>query len=229
MPRSSRQSVGGQVYHVLNRAALRFGMFGTDKDFLAFERLLYEAHDRFPGVRVLAWCLMDNHWHLLLWPSRDGELSAFMFWLTMTHAARYRAAHHTVGYGPLYQGRFKAFVVRHDEHLLIAGRYVERNPLRAKKVRRAENWRWSSLWVRQNGSAEQQAILHDWPIDLPKDWRQRVNTPQTAEEEAAMQVSIKRSRPLGQAAWQQKMAARLGLTSCFRDPHRPAKAKKGKP
>ena len=228
MPRSPRQSLGGEVYHVLNRAALRYRMFRTDQDFLAFEQLLGQAHDRFPGVRVLAWCLMGNHWHLLLWPKKDGELSAFMFWLTMTHAARYRAAHHTVGYGPLYQGRYKSFVVQRDDYFLTAARYIERNPLRAKLVRRAENWRWSSLWVRQNGSPQQQALLQDWPLDLPRNWLRWVNEPQTPAEEAAMQVSIRRSRPLGAPAWQQKMAAKLGLTSCFRPAHRPAKAKKGR-
>jgi len=227
VPRSARQSLGGEVYHVLNRAALRYRIFRTDKDFLAFERLLYQAHDRFPSIRVLAWCLMGNHWHLLLWPTEDGQLSAFMFWLTMTHAARYRTSHHTVGYGPLYQGRFKSFVVQRDEYLLTAGRYIERNPLRAKLVRRAENWRWSSLWVRRQGSAQQKAILHDWPIDFPRRWLDLVNEPQTAAEEAAMQVSINRSRPLGDAAWQQKMAAKLGLKSCFRDPWRPIGTKNG--
>ena len=225
MPRSARQSLGGEVYHVLNRAALRFRMFRTDKDFLAFEQLLYQAHDRFPGVRVLAWCLMSNHWHLLLWPRRDGELSDFMFWLTMTHAARYRTAHHTVGYGPLYQGRFKSFPVRRDEYLLAAGRYVERNPLRAKLVKRAEEWRWSSLWVRHKGSAKQKAMLSDWPVDLPRDWIKWVNRPQTAAEQEAMQISIKRNRPFGDAAWQQEMAAKLGLSSCFRDPWRPVRRK----
>ncbi|MGA2442095.1 MAG: transposase [Tepidisphaeraceae bacterium] len=225
MPRSARQSLGGEVYHVLNRAALRYRIFRTDKDFLAFEKLLYQSHDRFPGVRVLAWCIMSNHWHLLLWPRRDGELSAFMFWLTMTHAARYRTAHHTVGYGPLYQGRFKSFPVRRDEYLLTAGRYIERNPLRAKLVKRAEDWRWSSLWVRQKGSAEQRALLSDWPMDLPANWVKWVNQPQTAAEQEAMQISIKRNRPFGDAAWQQEIAAKLGLSSCFRDPWRPARTK----
>ena len=229
MPRAARRSLGGEVYHVLNRAALRYRMLRTEKDFLALESLLYEAHGRFPGVRVLAWCLMGNHWHLLLWPKADGELSRMLFWLTMTHAARYRTAHHTVGYGPLYQGRFKAFGVQRDEYLLTAGRYIERNPLRADLVPRAEDWRWSSLWVRQNGTAAQRAILHPWPIDRPRNWLALVNRPQTAAEEAALRVSIQRSRPLGNSAWQQEMARKLGLRSCFRDPWRPAKAPEGKP
>jgi hypothetical protein len=78
------------------------------------------------------------------------RLSAFMNWLTLTHTQRWRHAHHTVGYGPLYQGRFKSFPIQRDEHLLSVCRYVERNPLRAGIVERAEDWRWSSLWHRLN-------------------------------------------------------------------------------
>ena len=181
------------------------------------------------ALQVLAWCIMGNHWHLLLWPTRDGELSAFMFWLTLTHASRWRKSHGTVGYGPLYQGRFKSFVVQQDNYLLTAGRYIERNALRAGLVGRAEDWRWSSLWMRQHGSAEQKAILHDWPIDLPKNWPAVVNRPQTAAEESAMKTSIERNRPLGDPAWQRKMARKLGLISCFREPHRPARAKGRQP
>jgi putative transposase len=227
MPRSARRSLGGEVYHVLNRAALKYRIFRTEKDFLAFEHLLLQARERFPGMRVLAWCILSNHWHLLLWPRRDGELSDFMFWVTMTHAARYRTAHHTVGYGPLYQGRFKSFPVRQDEYLLTVGRYIERNPLRAKLVKHAEDWRWSSLWVRQSGSEKQKALLSDWPVDLPRDWAKWVNQPQTAAEEEAMKTSIERSRPFGDDRWQRQIAAKLGLRSCFRDPGRPARRKDG--
>jgi len=208
---------------------LRHPIFKREKDFAAFEKLLYEAHARVKGVRVLAWCIMNNHWHLLLWPRRDGELSLFMSWLTMTHAARYRTSHGNVGYGPVYQGRYKSFVIEEDEHLLVAGRYVERNALRAKMVTRAQDWRWSSLWVRSAGTQAQKEILAEWPVDLPANWVERVNRPQTAAEETDMQTSIERSRPFGEPAWQHATAKRLGLTSCFREPHRPKKVKKSKP
>ena len=211
MPRSARQSLGGEVYHVLNRAALRYRMFRTDKDFLAFEQLLCQAHDRFPGVRVLAWCVMSNHWHLLLWPRRDGELSVFMFWLTMTHAARYRTAHHTVGYGPLYQGRFKSFPVRRDEYLLAAGRYVERNPLRAKLVKRAEDWRWSSLRRDAEGRS-----LDPGPAPRGANWLEFVNTPMTEAEVAAIRLSLRRDRPYGTDAWTTETAGCLGLEYSIR-------------
>ena len=138
MPRRARTACGGIVYHVLNRAAGRMRLFARDRDYEAFERTLEQAHQRHP-LPILDWCLMPNHWHLVLWPRRDGELSAFMFWLTMTHTQRRRTAHHAVGLGPLYQGRFKAFPVQSDEHLRIVCRYVERNALRAGLVERAED------------------------------------------------------------------------------------------
>jgi putative transposase len=88
---------------------------------------------------------MPNHWHLVVWPERDGDLSEFMRWLTLTHTQRWHAKHHTQGTGPLYQGRFKGFPVANDEHCLRVLRYVEGNPLRAGLARSARRWRWSSL------------------------------------------------------------------------------------
>src|SRR5437660_557113 len=104
MPRAARVAPGG-VYHVLNRSAARFKMLRSDKDFAAFEHVIAEAVERHP-IRILSYCLMSTHWHFVAWPRRDGELTSFFRWLTHAHAMRWRVAHGTVGYGPLYQGRF---------------------------------------------------------------------------------------------------------------------------
>jgi putative transposase len=117
MPRIARNSPGGLVYHVLNRANGRLRLFKKVEDFPAFERVLAQAHRRTP-IRILDWCLMSNHWHLVLWPRRDGELTAFMRWLTLTHTQRWKQAHAAVGDGHLYQGRFKSFPIEQDKHLL---------------------------------------------------------------------------------------------------------------
>src|SRR6202040_1231959 len=100
-----------------------------------------------------------------LWPKEDGELSEFMRLLTVTHAQRWHAHHHSAGTGPLYQGRFKSFPVQEDDHLLTICRYVERNPLRAGLVSQAETWRWSSLWHRVHGTEE--LLLDPWPVARP--------------------------------------------------------------
>src|SRR5262249_46502847 len=115
MPRRLRGATGRYVYHVLNRAVGRATLFRKDADYLAFEAILREALDWQP-LRVLSYCIMPNHWHLVLWPRRDGELSEYLRWLTVTHTQRWRAHHRTSGTGPLYQGRFKSFPIQQDEH-----------------------------------------------------------------------------------------------------------------
>ena len=90
MPRSGRQAPGGLVYHVLNRAVARLPLFEKDGDYQAFERVLLEALDKHP-TRLVAYCLMPNHWHLVLWPLEDGELTALVRWLTPTHSMRWHA------------------------------------------------------------------------------------------------------------------------------------------
>src|SRR4051794_23657377 len=225
MPRSARNSVAGVVYHVLNRANSRRRLFYTDKDYLAFLKVLIEAHRRWP-VQIMALCVMPNHWHLVLRPTRDGQLSLFMRWLTQTHTQRWRHAKHTVGYGALYQGRFKSFIVQEDRHLLVLLRYVERNPLRVKQklVKRAQDWRWSSAWIRSNRDNEFANLLSDWPVKRPSNWLALLNEDQSERDEQQVRVSLERNRPMGEAAWTGKMVKRLGLEHTMRSPGRPRRS-----
>jgi putative transposase len=162
------------VYHVLNRANARMRIFDKPHDYEAFERILQQAVRRV-RMRLLAYCVMPNHWHLVLWPREDGDLSPFVAWLTLTHTQRWHAHRHSVGSGHVYQGRFKSFLVESDEHLWTVCRYVERNALRAGLCVPAEQWRWSSVWRRESGDAECRAVLCQWPIVMPKDWLRRLN------------------------------------------------------
>ena len=91
-------------------------------------------------MRILACCLMPNHWHLVLYPRADGDLSQFLRRLTLTHTQRYHARTRTVGYGHVYQGRYKSLLVESDLHFLSLVRYVERNAKRAGLVKKAEVW-----------------------------------------------------------------------------------------
>jgi putative transposase len=219
MARRLRVAPGGVVYHVLNRAVGRATLFDDDGDYAAFEKVLAQAHDR-TGTRLIAYCVMPNHWHLVVWPRRDGELSQYMRWLQVTHTQRWHSHHGTSGTGPLYQGRFKSFPVQQDEHFLVVCRYVERNPLRATLVVKATDWHWSSLGHRAEGrgwllSPEQ------WPVPPPDNWRAWIESAQTDAELARLRTSVRRGQPFGSPAWQSAAASRLRLQSSLRAPHRP--------
>jgi putative transposase len=225
MGRAPRSAEGGWAYHVLNRANARLPLFGSDADFEAFERVLAEALERHP-TRLLGYCVMPNHWHLVVWPKADGELSRFVGWLTLTHTQRWHAFQHSAGTGHLYQGRFKSFVVQQDEHLLTVQRYVERNPVRANLVSRAEEWPWGSAGRRAGLRGGPGELLSEGPVPLPARWRRWVNEPLTVAELEALRHSVQRSRPYGEAVWVERAARKLGLEVTLRPRARPKKQSK---
>ena len=225
MPRTARTAPGGMIFHVLNRRVGRQAMFLKDDDFSAFEQAMDHALHDVP-IGLLAYCLMPNHWHLLLAPSSDGDLGRFMQRLTITHTRRWKEHYHEVGHGHLYQGRFKSFPVQDDAHFLTVARYVERNPLRAKLVERAQEWRWSSLGRRlgPGGDATGPPLpLASWPIQQPLDWLMWVNAPQTALEVESLRVSVNKGKPFGGRQWQDAVTLALGLQSSHRKAGRPRK------
>jgi putative transposase len=164
---------------------------------------------------------MPNHFHLVLWPQGDRDLSRWMQWLMTAHVRRYHKHHGTSGH--VWQGRFKAFPIQKDQHLLAVMRYVERNPLRAKLVDRAEEWQWSSLG---GGDPDGGPEVNAGPVPRAADWRAYVNKPQTDAEVKAIRNSITRGAPYGAARWQQQAAKRLGLEATLRPRGRPPKAEK---
>jgi len=213
------------VFHVLNRGVGRMELFEKDADYAAFEAVLAETLALLP-LQLLSYCLMPNHWHLVLWPREDGDLGRFMQRLSVTHARRWHEHRHRVGYGHVYQGRYKSFPLERDEHFLTVCRYVERNALRARLVRRAENWRWSSLWRREQKDSKQAAWLSEWPVDHPQNWLQRVNAAETAAELEQLHASVVRGRPFGNPTWVRRTVTQLGLESSVRPRGRPRKRKK---
>jgi putative transposase len=222
MGRPHRAAQGGFVYHVLNRANARMTVFEENGDYEAFENVLAEAVER-TATRLLAYCLLPNHWHLLVWPRNDGELSKFVGWLSLTHTQRWHAHRHSTGSGHVYQGRFKSFPVQEDEHFYTVARYIERNALRAGLVRRAEQWRWGSLYRWLRGSAADKALLAAWPLPRKADWVAHVNAAQTEAELQAVLRSIVRGSPLGDGSWSERTARRLGLESTLRPQGRPTR------
>ena len=222
MPRPLRTAPGGFVYHVLNRANSRRRIFESDRDYLAFERVLAEMQERV-SMRILAWCVMPNHWHLLLWPRRDGDLSTYMRLVTLTHTQRRHAHRGSAGTGHLYQGRFKSFVVQDDAHFLTVSRYVEANALRGNLVERAQDWRWGSLWSQVRGKTEPAPCVDPWPVARPSDWLAYVNQAAQTTEVNTLRRCTQRGSPYGDEAWVGNVADQLGLESTLRPRGRPAK------
>jgi putative transposase len=208
MPRRPRTTSADLVYHVMNRAVKKSTLFENSRDFAAFEQVLAEGLRRVT-IRLLAYCIMPNHWHLLLWPRRSPDLSQFLHWVTATHAHRWHASHGTTGTGAVYQGRFKAVPVQNDHHLWWVWRYVERNPVRAGLVTRAEAWRWSSLWHRCSNCPE--ITLDEGPSWRTTNWTDYVNEPQSDAELARFRALAVRNLPFGSTQWQAWVTRELGL------------------
>jgi putative transposase len=223
MPREARKLPDDSIYHVLNRGNCRMRIFNKRGDFESFLTLLEEGRKR-SGVRILGYCLMDNHWHLVVWPRRGKELSKFLQWVGTTHVRRWREHRGKSGEGHLYQGRYKSFLVQEDGHLLTLMRYVQSNPLRAKMVRQAQDWPWSSLGGAA-GSSGVRVQLEDWPVDRPKNWLEIVNEPMGEREMERLRMSVKRGRPYGGEKWMKRTVSRLGLETSMREPWRPSKKK----
>jgi len=211
------------VFHVLNRAVARLTIFEKPADYDAFLRVLEETWQIVP-LPIFAMVVMPNHWHFVVRPETDEQVTEFFRRLTLTHTMRWHAHYQTGGTGHLYQGRFKSFPVQSDEHLLCVMRYVERNPLRANLVETAEQWRWGSAWARRQRDAGVRLWLAELTDPaLPRQWRAWVNKPQTDDEVAAIRHCIQRGAPYGSDRWVRSSAARLGLGTTLRPRGRPKK------
>ena len=211
MGRTARASQGGFVYHVLNRGNGRTDVFHNDDDYAAFVTLMQEAHEKVP-IRLVGYCLMTNHFHLVLWPHGDGDLSRWMQWLMTAHVRRYHL--HYKGSGHVWQGRFKAFPIQDDEHYLTVLRYVERNPLRANLVQQSQDWDWSSLNPTQRSGPI--GMLSEGPVAKPAEWTRFVNGVETEAELTALRHSVSRGTPFGDPNWQKTTATQLGVEASMR-------------
>ena len=171
---------------------------------------------------------MPTHWHFVFWPEKDGHLAAFLQRLTITHARRWQEHRGRVGLGHVYQGRYKSFPVKSDEYFYQVIRYVERNPLRAGLVSRAEHWQWSSLRRRLADVAPVQPIsLSSWPLPIPANWQALVNQPQHETELTTIRHCLQRGQPLGKETWIRRTASRLGLESTLHAPSSEKTMKEG--
>ena len=135
----------------MNRSAKQLPLFESPRDYRRFLDVLVEAEHRH-DMRLLEYCVMPNHFHLLVWPRRDGDLSRYLRWTTGVHAQRWRLDRQTPGKGAVYQGRYRWVAVQDDAHLDIVRRYIVQNPVRAGLARDVFVWPWSSAGVLDVGT-----------------------------------------------------------------------------
>lgn len=220
MPRVARVDVGDYPYHVINRAVMRLRIFNTKKDYRLFEEILEGAVEE-TGMRVVAYTIMPNHWHFLLYPQKDGDLGIFMHQLTSTHTRKVKAKTQTIGTGPLYQGRYKSFLIQKDSHFLTVLKYIERNPVRARLSIHAEDWQWGSAWRRIEGTTQQKRLLAVSPVTLPRNYRSWVNTSEPSEALEKLRKSVNKGAPYGTEGWVEKTVKQFNLGATMRNPGRP--------
>jgi putative transposase len=229
MGRLTRTIDDGLVYHALNRGNNRAEVFGDDADRLAFLDALAKARERYP-FRLFGYCLLTNHFHLLLRPEPGQSISRILQSLTVAHTWRHHKRHRTSGH--VWQGRFKSPVIEDDTHLLVVLRYIEANPVRAKIVEDAAEHRWSSYPC--HGLGHDDALLSPFPeweelgrteAERRRRWRTKVHAPQGEAELTSVRGSLRSGRPLGTPEWTEKIAQRLNIDLLPRPRGRPRKGK----
>ena len=188
MPRNSRNLPAGSVVHIVNRGNDKRMLFERSREFDEFLQLVAWAKATCP-VRIVAYCIMNNHWHFVFWVEVEWDVSAFLHRLTTTHAMRWRRDTRTVGHGHVYQDRFKASSIYSERYYYNCLRYVERNPVEAGLVRSATEWRWSSLGERLGNG---RGILSPDPVGLPVGWPELVEQPLSQSEVEEIRRSLKR-------------------------------------
>lgn len=218
MPRIERGLIDNGVYHILNRGNARQTVFGDRADYSSFVALMREARSRY-SVRIFAYCLMPNHFHLVVQPKRGEDLSRFMQWLLTSHVRRYHRRRGTSGH--VWQGRYKSFLIQQDAYLLIVIRYVERNPIRAGLAGAAADWQWSSHQERINKAGAE--VLDPCPVSLPNDWGEYVDQPLSESELGSVHRCVRRQAPYGSSEWQSKVSTEHGLQTTLRPRGRPRK------
>lgn len=205
MPRRPRTGTGQHVFHVLNRAIQGLVLFQTPSDYRAFLRIFRDAAEREP-MRLLAFAIMPNHWHLVVWPTDDRALSAFMKRLSAMHAQYWRRGHESVGRGAVYQGRYKAIAVQDDHHLWQVIRYVERNALRGKLVAAAEDWEWCSAWP---AAGRDRPALTPWIQPRPVHWLQVLNQPEPPAALERLRAAVRLGVHFGSTSWREQVTRQV--------------------
>jgi putative transposase len=207
MARLARVVMPGVPHHVTQRGNRRQQVFFGDEDYAIYKTLLAEGC-REAGVAVWAYCLMPNHVHLILRPGDEDGLRAA---LGEAHRRYTRYVNLREGWrGYLWQGRFSSFPMDED-HLFRCARYVELNPVRAKLVRHARDWRWSS--ARAHLAGRDDGLVRVEPLlEFARDWKAFLGETLALDEIEEIRSRERTGRPLGAARFVARMEKKLGRT-----------------
>jgi putative transposase len=201
MGQKRKHFMPGTIFHVCNRAAMRAQIFADTDDYVICEKTLAESLEKY-GIILYAYCIMPNHWHLLVQEDTVGSLSRCLQRYASTQARRYRRRHNTEGLGAVYQNRFHANPVQLNESFLRVAQYIERNPVKAGLCFEAKSWRWSSAFPNNNRSIP----LDPWPMIKPVDWEEILKEPTRGDWTERIEISLVSQIPLGQMDWQKKIS-----------------------
>lgn len=192
MPRIARVVVPNYPHHVTQRGTNRTDIFIDDSDRKYFLQCLKEYANKTES-RIWAFCLMNNHFHLLLVPGKAQNLGRCIHGITFRYAQYFNGKYKRTG--RLWQNRYFSCIVDKSEYLWAVARYIERNPVRAKITKKAEEWKWSSARARLKGEKNFILSVDNWLDDTEIDTYRRFVNNEGMENEIRKATST--GRPLG--------------------------------
>lgn len=225
MPRPPRPDLAGIPQHVIQRGNDRKACFFQDEDFQIYLAILAEASARSDCV-VHAYVLMTNHVHLLATPKEVGGISRMMQALGRKYVGGINARYNRTG--TLWEGRYKSCLVGTDAYLLACYRYIELNPVRARMVRRPQEYSWSSYRTNALGERNPLVVPHGSYRSLGSDtamrqrrYRALVCEAITDDQLSEIRSTVQQQKALGNGRFRKQMARELGRCMDVRPAHRP--------
>lgn len=217
MPRIARVLADNQIYHIINRGNRREAVFHDNYDYEKFLKLLLELKEKY-SIKIYAYCLMPNHFHIVIYTKYAEFLSQAMHWISSSYVRYYNKRYNISGH--LWQGRYKSFIVQEDAYLLVLLKYVEANPKRAKIVNSCMDFKYSSVKQRIGNNA---FLIDEVPIILPSNWLEFINSDESKVDVDSIRNCIDRQSPFGDEFWKYDVSKKYGLESTLNSRGRPKK------
>jgi putative transposase len=218
MPRIARGLADNQIYHIINRGNRREAVFHDNYDYEKFLKLIIESKEKY-AIKIYAYCLMPNHFHLVIYTKYADSLSQAMHWISSSYVRYYNKRYNISGH--LWQGRYKSFIVQEDSYLLVLLKYVEANPKRARIVKDCIDYKYSSANNRIKNN--ENLITDEVPILLPDDWYAYINSDEKITDIESIRNCINRQAPLGDKNWKYMVSKQYNLESTMNPRGRPKK------